>query len=71
MYFFLCLYKSFSLLALGAFDCIIEDLTGFLFGVGQVALRVLFPQDEESGSGAGADHKPDQEPYKDRYRHRK
>ena len=68
MYFFLCLYKSFSLLALGAFDCIIQDLTGFLFGVGQVALRVLFPQDKEGGSRARADHKADQNENK---RHRK
>ena len=62
VYFFLCLYESFSLLALGTFNGVVQDLTGLFLGVGDIALGVLFPQDEKRCSGARTDGQPDQEP---------
>ena len=62
MYFFLCLYESFSLLALGALDCFIDYLFCLFLGVGDLLLGVLFPRDEVRGGRAGTDNQADQDP---------
>ena len=62
MYFFLCLYESFSLLALCALDCVIDYLLGLLLGVGDLLFGVLLARDEERGGSARADDKADQDP---------
>ena len=62
VYFFLCLYESFSLLALCALDCVIDYLSGLLFGVGDLLFRLLLTHDEKGGGRCGADDKADQDP---------
>jgi hypothetical protein len=61
VYFFLCLYESFSFLALGAFDSIIYDLFGLLLSVRNAAFGVFLTHDKERGSRGGADDKTDQD----------
>ena len=62
VYFFLCLNESFSLLALGALDCVIDDLFCLFLGVGDLLFGVLLARDEERGGSARADDKADQDP---------